>query len=85
VEAWVRVRGGGEAVKREARERFLTPLLARLDTAAVGHLPEVADAVPPHAPGGCPFQAWSLGEALRLDRVVLAADPVRVSARGGDS
>jgi glycogen debranching enzyme len=39
----------------------------------VGHLPEVADGDPPHAPGGCPFQAWSVGEALRLDRIVLAA------------
>jgi glycogen debranching enzyme len=23
-------------------------------------------------PRGCPFQAWSLGEALRLDRIILA-------------
>lgn len=23
-------------------------------------------------PCGCPFQAWSLGELLRLDRIVLA-------------
>jgi glycogen debranching enzyme len=27
----------------------------------------VADAEPPHIPGGCPFQAWSLGELLRLE------------------
>ena len=25
----------------------------------------------PHEPRGCPFQAWSLAEALRLDQVVL--------------
>lgn len=25
----------------------------------------------PHTPRGCPFQAWSVAEALRLDRVVL--------------
>jgi glycogen debranching enzyme len=25
----------------------------------------------PHTPRGCPFQAWSVGEALRLDQVVL--------------
>ncbi|HEU4402853.1 MAG TPA: amylo-alpha-1,6-glucosidase [Candidatus Polarisedimenticolia bacterium] len=72
VEAWVRSRGGTAAARREARSRFLQPLLHHLDEAGLGHLSEIADAEPPHAPRGCPFQAWSLGEALRLDRVVLA-------------
>ena len=39
--------------------------------AGVGHVSEVTDAEPPHLPGGCPFQAWSLGELLRLERSVL--------------
>jgi glycogen debranching enzyme len=34
-------------------------------------LPEIADADPPHTARGCPFQGWSLGELLRLDRIVL--------------
>ncbi len=72
VDAWVRVRGGGADVVRQARERFLAPLLAHLDEAGVGHVSEIADADPPHTPRGCPFQAWSLGELLRLDRVILA-------------
>ncbi|HEU4333121.1 MAG TPA: amylo-alpha-1,6-glucosidase, partial [Candidatus Eisenbacteria bacterium] len=72
VEAWVRVRGDSAEAKVEARERFLTPLLAHLDTAGLGHVSEIADADPPHAPRGCPFQAWSVAEALRLERVVLA-------------
>ncbi len=72
VEAWVRVRGGTLAVKREARQRFLEPLLAHLDEAGLGHISEIADAEPPHRPRGCPFQAWSVGEALRLDQIVLA-------------
>ena len=72
VEAWVRVRGDTAEAKREARRRFLDPLWDHLHEAGLGHLPEVADAEAPHRPGGCPFQAWSLGEALRLDRVVLA-------------
>ena len=38
----------------------------------LGHICEIADGDPPHTPRGCPFQAWSVGEALRLDRVVLA-------------
>jgi predicted glycogen debranching enzyme len=72
VEAWVRVRGGSEETRREARARFLPPLHAHLEEAGLGHVSEIADADPPHAPRGCPFQAWSLGELLRLERVVLA-------------
>jgi predicted glycogen debranching enzyme len=73
VEAYVRVRGGTEAAKREARERFVSPLAEHLDQAGVGHVSELADGDPPHAPRGCPFQAWSVGELLRLERVVLAS------------
>jgi predicted glycogen debranching enzyme len=72
VEAWVRVRGGTAKAKGEARRRFLTPLLQHLDEAGLGHISEIADAEPPHTPRGCPFQAWSVGEALRVDAVVLA-------------
>ncbi|MFO0691594.1 MAG: amylo-alpha-1,6-glucosidase [Myxococcota bacterium] len=74
VESWVRVRGGGLEAKRAARRRFLEPLFAGLDVAGLGHLPEITDAEAPHAPRGCPFQAWSLAELIRLDRVVLAED-----------
>jgi len=72
VEAWVRVRGGSAAVKSDARRRFLEPLLAHAGEAGIGHLPEIADGDPPHTARGCPFQAWSVAEALRLDRAVLA-------------
>jgi predicted glycogen debranching enzyme len=72
VEAWVRVRGATPDAKREARQRFLAPLLAHLDQAGLGHISEIADGDPPHTPRGCVFQAWSVGEALRLDQVVLA-------------
>jgi predicted glycogen debranching enzyme len=71
VEAWVRVRGNSNEAKRAAREKFLTPILAHLDNAGLGHISEIADATAPHTPRGCPFQAWSVGEALRLDQVVL--------------
>jgi glycogen debranching enzyme len=47
-------------------------VLAHLEQAGLGHISEIADAEVPHTPRGCPFQAWSVGEALRLDRVVLA-------------
>ncbi len=80
VEAWLRVRGGAEWARRAARERFLAPLLAHLDEAGLGHVSEVADAEPPHTPGGCPFQAWSLGELLRLDAALTAVAEDRTPA-----
>jgi glycogen debranching enzyme len=60
IEAWVRVHGD----VAEARRRFVEPLLARR---AFGHVPEICDGDPPHAPCGCPMQAWSLAELLRID------------------
>ena len=53
--------------KHEARARFLAPLRAAADQ-GFGHLFEIADAEAPHTPRGCPMQAWSLGELLRLER-----------------
>jgi glycogen debranching enzyme len=77
VEAWVRVHGGGADARHEARRRFFDPLMEHLSHGGVGHISEIADADPPHTPRGCPFQAWSVGEALRLDLSVLAT-PVAV-------
>jgi predicted glycogen debranching enzyme len=71
VEAWIRVRDNSAEAKQEAREKFLTPLLAHLDAAGLGHVSEIADAEAPHVPRGCPFQAWSVGELLRLEYSVL--------------
>ncbi len=71
VEAWVHVRGGTRAAKLAARERFLPQLEAQLEVAGLGHLCEIADAEAPQRPAGCPFQAWSLGELLRLREEVL--------------
>jgi predicted glycogen debranching enzyme len=71
IEAWVRVRGGTPEAKEEARQRFLAPLRSLLSVAGLNHLPEITDATEPYTPRGCPFQAWSVGEFLRLDRVIL--------------
>ena len=73
VEAWVRVRGDTTAARRDADRRFLAPIRAHLDDAGLGHVSEIADAEPPHVPRGCPFQAWSVGEALRASQF-LAGD-----------
>jgi glycogen debranching enzyme len=71
VEAWIRVRGNTPEAKKLARKKFIEPLQNHLDQAGLGHVSEIADAEPPHTPRGCPFQAWSLGELLRLERLVL--------------
>jgi len=72
VEAWVRVRGSTSEAKAEARAKFLPPIYQHLNEAGLGHISEICDAELPHTPRGCPFQAWSLGELLRLERAVLA-------------
>lgn len=70
VEAWLRVHGSSPETRREAQQRFLSRLRRHLTSAGLGHISELADADPPHAPRGCPFQAWSLGEFCRLQRLL---------------
>jgi predicted glycogen debranching enzyme len=69
VEAWLKSRGHTELAKCEAERRFVAPLLEHLNRAGIGHVSEIADAEPPHTPRGCPFQAWSLSELLRITRL----------------
>src|SRR5262249_54764102 len=74
VDAWLRVRANSDGARHEARARFLVPLIRHYESSAPGHVAEVADGDAPHAPRGCPFQAWSVGEALRLSQDVLRVD-----------
>lgn len=43
---------------------ILRPLCERLDR--TGTLPEICDGDAPHTPAGCPAQAWSVAEVLRV-------------------
>ena len=74
VSAWLGSRGNTEDARAEGRARFLPALHAHLHTAGLGHVSEVADGDVPHTPGGCPFQAWSLGELIRIEAMLGAAD-----------
>jgi predicted glycogen debranching enzyme len=74
VEAWLRVQGDDGARRQEARERFLAPLRAHLGEAGIGHVSEIAGGDPPHTPGGCPFQAWSVGELIRMEHRLRAPE-----------
>lgn len=74
VEAWLRVRDNSPDARREARTRFLDPLYTHLDHAGLDHISEIADGDAPHAPAGTPFQAWSLGELLRMEHLLAGLD-----------
>jgi predicted glycogen debranching enzyme len=45
---------------------LLDGVLAHLPEWGVGSVSETAEGDPPHAATGCPFQAWSVAETLRL-------------------
>jgi predicted glycogen debranching enzyme len=81
IEAWVRVHGRTRAAKQTARERYLNPLLQHLHEAGLGHVSEIADGDAPFTPHGCPFQAWSMGEVMRVLYAVLADDQDSQSMR----
>lgn len=85
VEAWVRVRGNTAEARREARRRFLAPLIEHLDEAGLGHVSELADGDPPHTPRGSPFQARALGELLRLALDILAEAPLDAPPPAADA
>jgi predicted glycogen debranching enzyme len=76
VEAWLRVHGATTDTLAQARARFIEPLYAQLDHAGLDHLSEIADGDAPHTPAGAPFQAWSLGELLRVESLLAGSEPI---------
>jgi glycogen debranching enzyme len=48
-----------------AKVEGLKPLRDHLSEAGLGQISEVFDGDPPHRPGGCIAQAWSVAELLR--------------------
>jgi predicted glycogen debranching enzyme len=72
IEAWVRTHGADSSARAQAAARFLPPLREHLESAGLGHVSEIADGDAPHTPHGCPFQAWSMGELIRCERMILA-------------
>jgi len=74
-EACVRTKAPEKA--SQSIEGIADALRGCLQTTGIGHLPEVVSGDAPHAPGGCPFQAWSLAALLRLERMGAKA-PVAV-------
>ena len=62
--AYVKVHGESQEARRRA-DKFLDPMRAHLFDAGLGQISEVFDGDPPHHPGGCFAQAWSVAEILR--------------------
>ena len=70
VEATLRVNGDTKEKRKAAKARFLEPLHEHLNQAGLGHVSEIFDGDAPHTPRGAPFQAWSIGELLRLEAML---------------
>jgi predicted glycogen debranching enzyme len=70
IEAWLRTSDNPAEAVPQARARFLAGLATHRQQAGIDHISEIADGDPPHAPRGCPFQAWSLGEFIRAGRML---------------
>ena len=71
-EAWLRIHGDTPDNREHVRRQFLEPLEEQLESYGLGHLAEISGGDAPHTPNGCPFQAWSLGEYLRLKQLCTA-------------
>ncbi len=70
VEAYLKVNEFSDPSRRRATE-LIQPLLRHLtQDACLGSISEILDGDPPHRPGGCPAQAWSVAELLRVRRLL---------------
>jgi predicted glycogen debranching enzyme len=81
------VRTLGAPGKTKAR-KALAGLVAHLQDAGLGTVSEIFDGDAPHAPRGCPSQAWSVAELLRAHRETAVAPRKRtyklVTPKGSD-
>ncbi len=81
--AWTWLLGAfAEAHYRVYKDRdqamgFLRPLQAEMTTYGIGSLAEIFDGSEPQRPNGCPAQAWSVAETLRVWKDLLDQGQVR--------
>ena len=69
IEAYLKVHDFSPASRAQAG-KWLAGFDDHLTAAGVGFISEVFDGDPPHNPGGCIAQAWSVAEILRAKRLV---------------
>jgi len=65
LQAYLKVNQHSPDAMRQARV-WLQPLIDNMNQGCVGQIPEIFEADEPHRPVGCPAQAWSVAEVLRL-------------------
>jgi glycogen debranching enzyme len=67
VEAYLRINDRSAAAKAQAQQ-WLTPLIDLMSQGGpcVGQISEIFEGDAPHRPVGCPAQAWSVAEVLRM-------------------
>jgi predicted glycogen debranching enzyme len=63
--AYLRVNKSSDESIEQAK-KWLYPLIDQMQVGSIGQIPEICEGSPPHAPRGCPAQAWSVAEVLRL-------------------
>ena len=57
-------------IPRERAAWVLAPVLQHIREAGMGYISEIFDGNPPHRPGGCIAQAWSVAEIARAYKLV---------------
>ena len=67
VDAYRRVYPNGNQTEKRVAE-ILAGFEKHLSEAGLGQISEIFDADAPHAPRGCPAQAWSVAEVLRVKK-----------------
>jgi len=73
IEAYLKVNRFSKRSRQRAVE-LIQPLLRHLtEDACLGSVSEVFDGDPPHRPGGCPAQAWSVAELIRVRRLLASS------------
>jgi len=84
ISAYLRIHGTSEESRREI-QRILEPLRAHLLEYGLGQVTEVVAGDPPHRPGGCFAQAWSVAEILRLLPTIASIGRIETEANGTKS
>ncbi|MBL4576502.1 MAG: glycogen debranching enzyme family protein [Opitutaceae bacterium] len=70
VEGWMRYHEMHKENLQVIKQRFMEPFFEHLQRGGIGHISEIVDGNPPHQLRGCPFQAVSLGEFLRISKKI---------------
>jgi predicted glycogen debranching enzyme len=82
IEAHLRANQFSEAARQHARQT-LAPLHAQLMGPGLGQVHEIFDASAPFRPDGCPAQAWSVAELLRVSLLTEVGTEQGTPPKGG--